>query len=117
ENTPPIYLLNGSYQTYFDSTGAGLGGEYFLLDRSYAKLRNVSLTWELPRKWLRKATFSGASISLFCNNVCTWTAKSNVFIDPETTSYASGGDLAAQFGELYSNPSSRIYGFNVSIKF
>ncbi len=117
ENTVPIYQANGSYQNYFDATGAGYGGEYYLIDRSFAKLRNVTLSWDLPKKWLRKASFSGASISVFCNNAYTWTAKSNVYIDPETTSYAGDGDLASQFGELYSNPSSRIYGFNVSIKF
>lgn len=116
ENTTPIYQYNGTYQNYFD-TGGVAGGEFYLIDRSFAKLRNVTLSWDLPKKWLRKATFSGASISVFCNNAYTWTAKSNVYIDPETTSYASSGDLAAQFGELYSNPSSRIWGFNVSIKF
>lgn len=116
ENTTPIYQYNGTYQNYFDAGGVD-GGEFYLIDRSFAKLRNVTLSWDLPKKWLRKATFSGASISVFCNNAYTWTAKSNVYIDPETTSYASSGDLAAQFGELYSNPSSRIWGFNVSIKF
>lgn len=117
ENTTPIYLYDGSYQNWFDSCGAGQCGEFYLIDRSYAKLRNISLTFNLPNKWLKKMTFSGLSVSAFCNNVYTWTAKSNTYIDPETTSFASDGDLASQFGELYSNPSNRIYGFNVSIKF
>ncbi len=117
ENTTPIYLYDGSYQSYFDGTGAGLGGEFFLIDRSYAKLRNVSLTWELPKKWMQAIHFERMSITAYVNNVATFTAKDNYYIDPETTSYAGDGDLAAQFGELYSNPTSRQYGVNVNIKF
>lgn len=117
ENITPIYLYNSSYQDYFDATGAGLGGEFYMIDRSFAKLRNISLTWNLPKKWLQATTLSAASISAFCNNAFIWTAADNYYIDPEATSFADGGDLAAQFGELYSNPTCRIWGMNVSIKF
>ncbi len=117
ENTTPIYLLDDTYQQYFDGTGAGQGGEFFLIDRSFAKLRNISLTWELPKKWMEKAHFESMAITAYVNNVVTWTAKDNLYIDPESTSYAGDGDLAAQFGELYSNPTSRQYGVNVHIKF
>ncbi len=117
ENTTPIYLADGSYQKYFDGSGAGLGGEFFLIDRSFAKLRNISLTWDLPKKWMQAIRFEGMSITAYVNNVATFTAKDNYYIDPESTSFAGDGDLAAQFGELYSNPTSRQYGVNVNIKF
>ena len=116
-NVSPIYTMNSSYQNYFNKEGAGLGGEYFLIDRSFAKLRNISITWDLPKKWMQKIKFEGMSLTAYVNNVATFTAKDNYFIDPETTSYASDGDLAAQFGETYSNPSSRQYGINLNIKF
>jgi len=116
-NDTPIYLYNSSYQDYFNDYGAGQGGEFYLLDRSYAKLRNVTLSWAVPTKWVKKASFSAASISVFCNNAFTWTPSDNYYIDPETTSYSGNGDLAAQFGELYSNPACRIWGLNLNIKF
>lgn len=116
-NETPIYLYDQSYQNYFNNYGACEGGEFYLLDRSFAKLRNVSLTWSLPKRWVEGIHFSGLSVSAFCNNAFVWTPSSNVYIDPETSSYNSDGDLAAQFGELYSNPSCRIWGFNVNIKF
>jgi hypothetical protein len=47
--------------------------------------------------------------------VFTWTAKDNYFIDPEVSSY--GNDLEGQFGELYSNPSCRVFGCNLNVKF
>lgn len=119
ENTSPIYMNNGSYQKYYDSYGYGNGGEAFLLDRSYAKLRNISLTWNVPKKWVRAMQLSGLSITAFCNNVFTWTASDNRYIDPETTTISQGsyGDLATQFGELYANPSCRVFGCNLSVKF
>lgn len=117
ENTTPIYMTDGSYQDYYDQ-GYWLGGEQYLVDRSYVKLRNISLTWNLPKKWMKTCDLTEASLTLFCNNVFTWTASDNYYIDPETTtvSQASYGDLATQFGELYANPSCRIFGFNVSVK-
>lgn len=119
ENTTPIFLHNGSYQDYFNNFGYGHGGEAFLVDRSFVKLRNISLTWSVPKKWVSAMSLSNIAVTVFCNNVFTWTASDNYFIDPEATtiSQAGYGDLATQFGELYSNPSCRIFGCNLSIKF
>lgn len=119
ENTTPLYLTNSSYQKYFNDYGYGDGGEAYLLDRSFVKLRNISLTWNVPQKWVKAMSLSGLSVTAFCNNVFTWTASDNRYVDPESTtvSQASYGDLATQFGELYTNPSCRIFGCNLSVKF
>lgn len=117
ENTTPISIVSGSYQEYFDASGAGQGGEFYLIDRSFVKLRNVTLSWALPKKWTKAISLSDINISAFCNNAFTWTAADNYYIDPETSTFSSGGDLVGQFGELYSNPSCRIWGFSVGLKF
>lgn len=118
ENVTPIYQSDGSYQDYYDQ-GYWLGGEQYLVDRSYVKWRNISLTWDVPKKWVHAIQLTDISLTLFCNNVFTWTADDNYYIDPESTtvSQASYGDLATQFGELYTNPSCRIFGCNLSVKF
>ena len=115
ENTTPIWLGNGSYQDWFNNYGANEGGEFYLLDRSYVKLRNITLSYQLPKTLVRKLYLSDVNLSLFCNNVFTWTHKANRYIDPETSS--GGNDLAGMFGETYSNPACRTFGFNVGIKF
>ena len=115
ENTTPIYMSDSSYQNWFDDYGAGEGKLFYLIDRSFAKLRNVSLTWTVPQNWIRKIGFSGASITAFCNNAYTWTPKENIYVDPESTN--EGTDLSATFGETYVNPSCRIWGFNLGLKF
>jgi hypothetical protein len=115
ENTTPIYVSNSSYQDYFNDYGFGEGGEFYLLDRSFAKLRNLSLTWELPKSWVSGMKLSNVALTVFGNNLFTWTAKGNLYVDPESTT--TGTDLAGNFGELYSNPSCRIYGLNLTIKY
>ena len=115
ENITPIYLNNSSYQDWYNDYGYGYGGEAYLLDRSYVKLRNITLAWQLPKAWVSKAYLSDVTLSLFCNNVFTWTAKDNTFIDPEASTI--GNDLEGMFGELYANPACRTFGFNVGVKF
>jgi len=115
ENTTPIYLNNSSYQDYFNKCGAGLGGEFYLIDRSFVKLRNITLAYTLPKAIVKKIYLSDVTLSVFANNLFTWTHKSNKYIDPEVSSY--GNDLEGMFGELYSNPACRNFGFNVGVKF
>ena len=115
ENTTPIFTFDGTYQEYFNDYGAGEGGEFYLLNRSYVKLRNVTLAYTLPKSLARKLYLSEVTLSVFANNLFTWTHKSNRYIDPETSSY--GNDLEGLFGELYSNPACRTFGFNVGVKF
>ena len=113
ENTVPIYTSDSSYQDYFDDYGAGEGRLFYLIDRSFVKLRNVAFTFNLPKKWI--GPFQGIAVSAFVNNAFTWTAKDNYYIDPESTN--EGTDTAGLMGETYVNPSCRIYGFNLNIKF
>ena len=115
ENTTPIYQTDGSYQDYFDTYGWGQGGEAYLVDRTFAKLRNISLTWNLPKKWLQPIALRDIAITAFANNLFMWTAKDNYYVDPESST--TGTDLAGNFGELYTNPSCRVFGCNLSVKF
>ena len=120
ENTTPIMLGGGDYevgdyQDYYNNFGWGQGGEAYLLDKSFVKLRNITLAYQLPKAWVSQLYLSDITLSLFCNNVFTWTHKSNTFIDPEGST--RGNDLEGQFGELYVNPGCRTFGFNVGVKF
>ncbi|MBO4730935.1 MAG: TonB-dependent receptor, partial [Bacteroidaceae bacterium] len=114
-NTTPISTADGSYQDYFNNYGAGVGGEFYLIKRSFVKLRNITLSYTLPKTIVKKLYLSDITLSLFANNLITWTHKGNRYIDPETSSY--GNDLDGMFGELYSNPACRTIGFNVALKF
>ena len=112
ENTIPIQLTDGSLQDYW-GWGAQEGRLFYLVDRTFVKLRNVSLTYNLPKKWI--GPFQGIGLSAYVNNALTWTPANNVYIDPELTNL--GTDTDGLFGETYVNPSCRIWGFNLNIKF
>ena len=86
-----------------------------LVSRGFVKLRDVAVTWNLPKKWIDKTFLTGASVSFFGRNLLMWTPSDNTFVDPENTSLS--GDLGAMFGEYGANPSTRSYGFNIKISF
>ncbi|MEZ3578323.1 MAG: SusC/RagA family TonB-linked outer membrane protein [Muribaculaceae bacterium] len=116
-NNTPIFVADGSYQKYFNDYGWGQGGLAYLTDRTYCKLRNISLTWNLPRKWLKAVYLNEVVLTAYCNNAFIWTSKDNRYVDPETTTVTQYGDLAYGFGELYSNPSCRSFGVNLKVNF
>lgn len=117
ENTTPIYLTNNSFQKWFDTYGMGEGGRYDFIDRTFAKLRNLSLTWSLPEKWLKKIYLQQVDLTFYGNNLFMWTAKNNRYIDPEVSTMGSS-DLVNLYGEFrYTNPSTRQFGFNLKITY
>lgn len=112
ENTTPIAQSNiGNYFNY----GADEMGRAWLIDKSFVKLRNVSLSWDMPKAWIAKTFLTGVKLSVYGTNLLCWTPENNTFIDPEVTSF--GNDLEGNYGEFSANPSSRNFGFNVQVKF
>ena len=43
ENTGVLLMADSGIQNYFNDYGYGLGGEAYLLDRTFAKIRNINL--------------------------------------------------------------------------
>lgn len=56
----------------------------FIEDGSFVRLKNVNLTYNLPKHWVVKAGLSSASIYVSGQNLITWTKYSGY--DPEITS-------------------------------
>ena len=81
-------------------------------DASYVKLREVALSYRLPRLWTQKLHLQDASVTLTGRNL--WTIyKSVPNIDPESA-LTTGN---AQGVEAYSLPTTRSFGVNLSVKF
>lgn len=81
-------------------------------DASYVKLREVALSYRLPRLWTQKLHSQEASVTLTGRNL--WTIyKSVPNIDPESA-LTTGN---AQGVEAYSLPTTRSFGVNLSVKF
>ncbi len=112
ENTTALSATD--IYNYWNNGGLNLDADY-LVSKSYVKLRSVVFSWNLPKQWLAHTFLTGVTLSLYGNNLLMWTPSSNVYIDPEVSTF--GNDLEGNFGEYGATPSTRRYGFNVNVKF
>lgn len=117
-----VVLVNGQYvpnttpySPYALFSGAGNRSEASeLVDASYMKLRELSLSYRLPGKWFDKTPLGGVSVGIFGNNLFIWTPKENKYIDPEINGAGNGN---VQGFEYTSIPSQRNFGFNIKVNF
>ncbi|MDP4278338.1 MAG: SusC/RagA family TonB-linked outer membrane protein, partial [Bacteroidota bacterium] len=83
ENTKAISVADEG--EYYDNGGENMDAG-LLIDKSFVKLRSVTIGYELPQSLFTKANFiKGARISAFGSNLLVWTPASNTFIDPEVS--------------------------------
>lgn len=108
EVTPQAY-----WSAIATSTG-NLGiGEANVYDATNVRLRNLSLSYAIPKGKLSKTPFQQVKLGLSCNNV--WMIKSHLNgVDPESVFATSTN--ATGF-ENMSSPTSRSYLFNVTFGF
>jgi TonB-linked SusC/RagA family outer membrane protein len=88
-------------------------------DASYTKLREVTLTWEVPGAWVTRvwSGAGGARLALSGRNLYWWTAFRGG--DPEAQNFGGGGapDAVQRNRELAAYPASRSYWLNFSVDF
>lgn len=82
-------------------------------DASYTKLREVTLGYTLPQRFIDQLPITGARFSLTGRNLILWT--DNPHFDPETVAM-SGGTLQPGI-ENMSFPSTRSFTFNLRVDF
>jgi TonB-linked SusC/RagA family outer membrane protein len=87
-----------------------------VIDKTFIRLRDLSLSYNLPSKIIEKAGFTKASISIYGKNLALWTPDENPYVDPEVTTFG-GNDLVTEFGEFAGNPAQRTYGFALKLAF
>lgn len=103
--------VNVDAETYWQCVSYNCGQviENYVYDATYTKLRELSLTVELPRTWASRFNTSAISLGLTGRNLKTWTKVPN--IDPEF-SYQTGNNQGIEFATI-ANP--RSWGLNVRI--
>ena len=117
-----VEVSNGKYApntTYIGSNGAGEVDQYYnaysesnsfsgaadqqrIIDKSFLKMRDINLSYSLPRAWASGVKASTASLGVYGRNFLLWTPKNNVYVDPEATQL--GNDLQGEYGELAGPP-------------
>ena len=64
--TSPRYLYKNSYQATQNSTRG-------LIKKTYISLKNLSLTYSIPQKYLKKLKMNAVDVSLIGDNLYLWT--------------------------------------------
>ncbi len=108
-----IYTPNSRYinpEDYWKHV-ANYNPAAFVFDNSYVKIREISLSYALPRKLVSKFA-SDVSLSIVARNPFI-IYKNIENIDPDSN-YNNGSGMGLEFGSL---PSRRSFGFNLNVKF
>ncbi|HEV7332447.1 MAG TPA: SusC/RagA family TonB-linked outer membrane protein [Flavisolibacter sp.] len=92
-----------NYIDYMINTSNAIATNYNYYAETFLKLREVTLTWQLPSILLQKAGFKGASISVVGRNLLLFSKLDNVDPDPGSDNLQT--------------PSTRNIGFNLNLRF
>jgi len=102
------------WQNWFLGDGGGFGsvGAQFVEDGSFAKLREISLTYTLDNQTFKNLTgFSSADIRIAGRNLKTWTKYTG--FDPEVN--LGGAEFLTQGLDYFINPPTRSFVLSFSL--
>ena len=120
ENTIPINTEVGTatstITSFYNAVNNPIIAKDFLIDKSFIRLRDISLTYNVKSEVLKKLGFTAAAISVYGKNLMLWTPNTNAYVDPEIGTYGAA-DVRSEFGEAYSTPSQRTYGTTIKLTF
>ncbi len=100
-------------EQYWGNTGKYVAAEGFILKTSWVRIREMNLSYRLPKKLVDKSPFGTIELGVFGRNLFLW-AKDYPHFDPEQNLFGSSNFQGLQFN---SNPSTRTMGVNLKLTF
>lgn len=116
-NTTPVGNDDSYFgvMNYFTTASYSSVGEEFVVDGTALKVREIALTYDLPKSILKSTFINSLSIGVYARNPFFIYAKDNRnFNDPETANTSGNAGGVAVTGQY---PSMRTYGFNLNATF
>ncbi len=109
-----IYMASGGYNFWSQAVNTNANTNY-LVSGDFWKIREVSLSYNIPTKWLgfAKNSIKGANFTLSARNLFMFLPSTNEWTDPEfsnTTGNAQG------VSGLDNTPPTRIFGASLNIQ-
>ncbi|QES89760.1 SusC/RagA family TonB-linked outer membrane protein [Rhizosphaericola mali] len=99
-------------------SGGNIIDEYFMISRSYAKLRQVIFTYTLPNSLLKNGFIKGATVSVIGRNLLYFAARKDFDIDQYASGYNfSDNSLSGTESTGLQSPTARRYGININLNF
>jgi TonB-linked SusC/RagA family outer membrane protein len=101
---------------------SGLGSnfdEYYMISRSYAKLREATLGYSLPEKMLQGSFIKKVTFSIVGRNLLYFAARKDIDLDEYASGYdASTRSLVGYDGSTnLTSPTARRFGINLHLTF
>jgi TonB-linked SusC/RagA family outer membrane protein len=112
ENATPVH---NTWHEYFSSNTNKPIERTRILEKTYVKLREVSLNYTLPNSLVAKARLSSVNVGVYGTNLFLWTPALNSYIDPEMSTFGNG--IEGLFGEFDGLPQTRSYGIKLNVSF
>lgn len=103
--------------TWFSSKYATYG-ENLLVDGQAFKVRELYLTYSLPKSLVKQYGLEEITFGVHARNPFKKFADNNLdYVDPETSYYSGSTNNAFGFGSRTQYPSTKVYGFSLNLKF
>ncbi len=105
--------IQTSYNQYYWQNVAnsfGGGQEVDVENAGFTRVRQVSLTYQLPKTIFGSKHYTNLSFTVFANNLILWTKYDGV--DPETS---LAGPANAQGLDYFNNPGTKSYGIRLNL--
>ena len=97
--------------TYFTQFNSNTIASEYVHDASYMKLRDVSVSVNLPKKWLSSTFINSASVGFIGRNL--WL----ISVSDDNIHGWDPSELSQTYGENAQLPGTKSYGFNVNLTF
>ena len=94
------------------NSGAHNLSSRYLEDGSFFRLRNVTLSYDLPKNLISKVKMSGARVYVSADNLLTLTRFSGM--DPEVTLELASWTLPGMYSDIYPVPMSVVMGIDIT---
>lgn len=125
-----VQLVNGNYVANTTAAGGAANytgvnayftgayrsvGEEFVVDGEALKVREIALSYDLPKSILRNTFVNSLTLGVYARNPFFIYAKDNRnYNDPETANTSGNAGGIAVTGQY---PNMRTYGFNLNVTF
>ncbi len=112
ESNPDAYFPRARAYSSLNTTNGTVyyANDRYLQNLAYCRLKNVTIGYTFPEKWMRKIYVSNLRIYVSGENLLTATALKNKFLDPEQASAASN-----KLSNVY--PWSKTFSVGVNLTF
>jgi hypothetical protein len=103
-------------ENWYTTLGGGIGGsvinEFAVVDASWTRLREVSLSYSLKGNLIKKTGLESIDLSVTGRNLGLWTNVKG--IDPDVNQFGTGVGKGIEY---FTNPSSKSFVFGMNINF